>query len=107
MEYSSMTTATKRPIQLDERRGAVAQKATEIRRLLLGVEADQTALKARQDELEAQLTAEPAETLGEAAEKARYLISLFAATQAGRDPKRKKLIAGVLEDLRRHSTVAE
>ena len=95
-----MTTQT---IQLDKHRGMAAQKATEIRRLLAGVEADQTALKARQDELETQLIAAPASTWPEAGEKARYLIGLLGATTAARDPRRKKLIANVLEDLRRLS----
>ena len=95
-----MTTQT---IQLDKHRGIAAQKATEIRRLLLGVEADQSALKARQEELETQLISAPATTWPEAAEKARYLIGLLAVTPAARDPRRKKLIANVLEDLRRLS----
>ena len=95
-----MTTQT---IQLDKHRGMAAQKATEIRRLLLSVEADQSALKTRLEDLEVQLTAAPAASWGEAAEKARYLIGLFAATPAARDPRRKKLIANVLEDLQRLS----
>ena len=95
-----MTTQT---IQLDKHRGIAAQKATEIRRLLSGVEADQNALKARQDELETQLIAASATTWVEAGEKARYLIGLLSATTAARDPRRKKLIANVLEDLRRLS----
>lgn len=93
-----MTTQT---INLDARRGMAAQKATEIRRLLSGVQADQAQLKLRQEELEAQLLAAPSSTWIEAGEKARYLITLLAATPAARDPRRKTLIANVLEDLRR------
>jgi hypothetical protein len=89
-----------RTIQLDEHRGIAERKATEIRRLLTAVEADQSALKVRQEELETQLLAVPASTWPEAAEKARYLIGLFSATTAARDPRRKKLIANVLADLR-------
>ena len=92
-----------RPIVLDEHRSAAAQKATDIRRLLSGVDADLTALKTRQEELETQLAAASATTWRDAAEKARYLIGLLAATPAARDPRRKKLIAAVLEDLRRLS----
>lgn len=99
-----MTTQT---IQLDKHRGIAAQKATEIRRLLLSVEADQSALKTRLEELEIQLTSAPAGSWSEAAEKARYLIGLFAATPAARDPRRKKLIANVLEDLQRLSAEAD
>jgi hypothetical protein len=94
-------TMTMRTIQLDEHRGMAERKATEIRRLLTAVEADQSALKLRQEELETQLLAAPASTWPEAAEKARYLIGLFSATPAARDPRRKKLIASVLDDLRR------
>jgi hypothetical protein len=94
---------TDRTIDLDAHRGMMAQKATEIRRLLADVEADQAALRVRQDELEAQLVAAPAASWDEAAEKARYLLSLFAATPAGQDPRRQTLIAAVLEDFRRLS----
>jgi hypothetical protein len=78
-----------------------AQKATELRRLLAEVEKDATALRVRQDELESQLAAAPAGSWLEAAEKARYLLMLFAATPAAQDPRRQKLIQNVLEDLRR------
>ena len=88
-------------IQLDEHRGQAERKATELRRLLWSVEADQSALRARQEELEVQLASAPAATWAEAADKARYLIRLLAATPTGRDPRRKKLIANVLEDMRR------
>jgi hypothetical protein len=88
-------------ITLDERRGHAELKATEIRRLLQTVETDQKELRARQEALEAQLTALPAATWAEAADKARYLIGLLAATPAGRDPRRKALIANVLDDMRR------
>lgn len=91
------------PIVLDEHRGMAAQQATEIRRRLSEVEADQTALRGRRTELEKFLIAAPASTWPEAAEKARYLIGLFATTSMGRDPRRQKLIAGVLDDFSRLS----
>ena len=91
------------PIVLDEHRGMAAQQATEIRRRLSEVEADQTALRGRRTELEKFLIAAPASTWPEAAEKARYLIGLFASTSMGRDPRRQKLIAGVLDDFGRLS----
>lgn len=92
-----------RPIVLDEHRGAAAQHATEVRRLLAGVESEISVLKTRQEELETQLAAASAVTWRDAAEKARYLIGLLVATPAARDPRRKKLIASALEDLRRLS----
>ncbi len=92
---------TEKTIDLDQHRGMAAQKATDIRRLLSEVEANQEALRLRQDELEAHLLAAPASNWQEAAEKARYLLSLFAATPAAQDPRRQKLIAGLLDDFAR------
>jgi hypothetical protein len=89
---------TDRPVILDRHRGMAAQKATEIRRLLGEVEANEKALRQRQEELEAQLIAAPATTWLEAAEKARYLLGLLASTSVAQDPRREQLIANVLED---------
>jgi hypothetical protein len=94
---------TDRTIDLDQHRGMAAQKETEIRRLVAEVEADERALRLRQDELEAQLLALPAATWHDAAEKARYLLNVFAATPAAQDPRRQKLIANVLDDFHRLS----
>jgi hypothetical protein len=92
---------TERTIDLDQHRGMAAQKATELRRLLADVAASERELRRRQDELEAQLVAEPAANWQEAAEKARYLLTLFAATPAAQDPRRQTLIASVLDDFAR------
>ena len=89
------------PIVLDEHRGMVAQQATEIRRRLAEVEADQATLRERRTELEKFLLAAPASTWLEAADKARYLISLLATTSLARDPRRQKLMASVLDDFGR------
>jgi len=94
---------TDQPVTLDGHRGIAAQKATEIRRLLVEVEANEQSLRARQEELETQLVAVPATTWFEAAQKARYLLGLFAATAAAQDSRRKMLIANVLEDFSRLS----
>jgi hypothetical protein len=87
-----------KPVELDARRGMGAQKATELRRLLSEVSANEEALRARQKDLEDQLLASPALSWEEAADKARYLLSLFASSLAGQDPRRQMLIARVLED---------
>jgi hypothetical protein len=94
---------TDKPVNLDEHRGIAAQKDTEIRRDLREVQVDQAALRARQEKLETLLLAAPAATWLEAAAKARYLIELFAATPDAQDPRRRKIIAGALEDLTRLS----
>ncbi len=91
------------PIVLDEHRGMAAQEATEIRRRLAEVEADQAALRERRTELEKFLLAAPALTWFEAADKARYLIGLFATTSMAQDPRRRKLITSVLDDFSRLS----
>ena len=94
---------TDQPITLDRHRGMASQKATEIRRLLAEVEANEQSLRARQEELETQLISAPATTWPEAAGKARYLLGLLAATLIAQDPRRKMLIANVLEDFARLS----
>jgi hypothetical protein len=65
---------TGKPVDLDHRRGMAAQKATNLRRLLAEVAANEQALRSAQDELEAQLIAAPASTWEEAAEKVRLSV---------------------------------
>ena len=89
-------------INLDQHRGTAAKMATEMRRhSLKEFEADQEALRQRQEELEAQLLAQPAETWAEAAAKAQYLIRRYASTAEAQDARRKQLIERALGDLAR------
>ena len=94
---------TDKPIDLDQHRGMSAQKATGLRRLLAEVESNERSLRLRQVELETQMLAAPAGNWHDAAEKARYLLNLFAATLGAQDPRRQKLIAAVLTDFKRLS----
>ena len=94
---------TDKPVELDQHRGMAAQKATDLRRLLAEVAANERTLRATQDALEAQLLAAPALNWEEAADKVRYLLSVLAATPSGQDPRRKRLIQAVLEDFSRLS----
>jgi hypothetical protein len=89
---------TDKTIDLDQHRGMAVQKATELRRLLADVKANEKELRLRQAELESHLLAAPAANWHEAADKARYLLNLFAATLAAQDPRRQTLIAAVLAD---------
>jgi hypothetical protein len=89
------------PIELDQHRGLGAQKATSSRRLLAQVEANERALRERRDQLEAHLIAAPAANWAEAAEKARYLIGLYAASLGAGDTQRHTLVAAVLSDFAR------
>ena len=92
------------PVELDEHRGMAAQKSTEIRRRSHEVQADQAALRDRQEEFEREAMTGPSTTWAAAAARARYLIQLYAATPEGRDPRRQELIMKVLEDLTRLSS---
>jgi hypothetical protein len=94
---------TEKTIDLDKHRGMSAQKQTRLRRLHGEVKAQRDELRARQDALEEQLVAAPAENWEDAAEKARYLLTLFAASVDAQDPRRQKLIAAVLDDFARLS----
>jgi hypothetical protein len=94
---------TDKTIDLDQHRGMAAQKATDLRRLLADVEANEKALRLGRDELENRLLAAPAANWHEAVEKARYLLNLFAATPSAEDPRRQQLIAAVLADFKRLS----
>ena len=92
-----------KPVDLDHHRGMAAQKATDLRRLLTEVAANQQALRVAQDQLEAQLIAAPATTWEEVADKVRYLLSVLGATPSGQDPRRQTLIKAVLDDFSRLS----
>ncbi|GJD49700.1 hypothetical protein OPKNFCMD_2433 [Methylobacterium crusticola] len=89
---------TDRSIELDERRGMAAQKATDLRRKDAEVEAQHASLAARQQELETHLFAAAAATWPEAAAKARYLLERFTASLACEDPRLQSLVSAVLAD---------
>jgi hypothetical protein len=88
-------------VVLDAHRGMTAQKETDARRHQSDVQADQDALRQDQATLEKHLFSGPAATWTAAAEKAVYLLGLFAATGEAQDPRYKQLIEATLEDLQR------
>jgi hypothetical protein len=90
-----------KPEDLDHHRGMAAQKATLLRRSKGAVRANQQALKTRQEELEHFMLAKPAKNWSEAAERAAYLLKLFADSPTAEDPRRQKLIHSVLADFDR------
>jgi hypothetical protein len=90
-----------KPDDLDQHRGMAAQKATLLRRSEGAVRADQMALRTRQEELEHFMLAAPAKDWSEAAERAAYLLKLFAESPTAEDPRRQKLIQSVLADFDR------
>src|SRR6476659_5467737 len=89
-------------IELDQHRDTVAQKRTEIRRLLANVEVDERVLRHRKEELETQLVATWALNSHYATEKTRYAAPLIA-TQAAQDLRHQKQNADVFDDLWRSS----
>jgi len=90
------------PVDLDTRRTTESKMATDFRRhSLKDFEAEQAALRRRQEELETQLLAEPAASWQEAAVKAQYLIRRYAETAEAQDARRQKLIQRALGDMAR------
>ena len=94
---------TGNPVDLDTRRGMAAQKATDMRRLLAEVEANEQLLRDRQGELESNLLAVPATSWVEAAAKARYVMNLYSAGLSADDSQKRDLVAAVLADFARLS----
>jgi hypothetical protein len=91
------------PLDLDRHRGMAAQKATDIRRILLEIENNAKELRGRQAVLENQLLTVPAASWPEAAAKARYVLNLYAAELSAADTHHRDLVATVLADFARLS----
>ncbi|WP_116134246.1 hypothetical protein [Tropicimonas sp. IMCC34043] len=90
------------PVDLDARRTSESKIAAASRRQFQrDLEDHQEALRKRQEELEAQLLAEPAADWQEAATKAWYLICRYAETTEAQDARRQQFIQCALGDLAR------
>jgi hypothetical protein len=89
------------PIELDKHRGLAAQKATDIRRVILDVEANAKLLREHQAAAEVQLLEVPAASWAEAVAKARYVLNLYAAGLPPADTHHRDLVTAVLADLTR------
>src|SRR5277367_3978175 len=92
-----------KPLDLDKHRGMAAQKATDIWRALAEVENNATQLRERQTVVESQLLSVQAASWPEAAAKARYVLSLYAAGLAPGDAQHRDLIAAVFAGVTRLS----
>ena len=92
-----------KPLDLDKQRGMAAQKATDLRRILLDVENNAKELRQRQAALENELLSAPAASWPEAAAKARYVLNLYAADLAPADTHHRDLVAAILADFARLS----
>lgn len=95
------------PLDLDKHRGMAAQKATDIRRILADVENNAKDLRDRQAVLENQLLSVAAASWPEAAAKARYIFSLYAAALGSEDTHHRDLVAAVLADFDRLSSESQ
>lgn len=91
-------------IDLDAHRGLRAQRETARRRNRSDVRASQDAVRENQASLEKHLFAGPAVTWPQVAEKASYLLRVFATTGEGQDPRYKQLIEDTLLDFERLAT---
>jgi hypothetical protein len=91
------------PLDLDKHRGMAAQKATDIRRRLAEVESNAKDLRARLAAVEGHLLSAAAASWPEAAEKASYVLNLYAAGLAPDDSHHRDLVAAVLADFARLS----
>ena len=89
------------PVDLDQRRGMAAQKATNIRRALAEVESNAKDLRDRQAILESQLLSLPAASWPDAAAKARYVLNLYAAGLPPDDSRHRELVSAIFEDFAR------
>jgi hypothetical protein len=89
------------PVVLDDHRGMISQKETDARRHRSEVEADQAVLERNRAEFEKFLFAAPAADWTDAAQKALYLLRLFAISPDARDPRLKHLIDDATADLNR------
>jgi hypothetical protein len=90
-----------KPLDLDSRRGMMAQKATDLRRALGEVEIHALELRERQAEIEHHLLSVPAASWAEAAVKARYVLNLYTAALPPHDTLHRDLVAAILEDFTR------
>ena len=88
-------------IDLDKHRGMASQAATDSRRLLADVEANEHGLRQQRDALATHLFATQAATWREAAEKARFVLGLYASQLDKSDTQRHALIDAVLADFDR------
>jgi len=89
------------PVELDTHRGMAAQKATGIRRMMADAEGHAALLRDRQMQIEAQLLTVPAASWPEAAAKAQYVLTLYAATLGVQDSRHRDLVTAVLADFTR------
>jgi hypothetical protein len=94
---------TDKTLDLDKHRGMAAQKATDLRRILMEAEDHAKDLRDRQLILENQLLSVAAASWPEAAAKARYVLNLYAAGLGPEDAHHRDLVAAILADFERLS----
>jgi hypothetical protein len=92
---------TEQTIDLDQHRGMAAQKTTDLRRLMADVEANERALRSRQDKLEI-TRLRRRRGIGPKPPRRRDICSIFLPLPSPpKIPVKQKLIAAVLDDFER------
>ncbi len=94
---------TDEPVELDTHRDLAEQKSIAVRRKLIEVRADQSALRDRQEEFERFVLNMPAETWPEAAARAELLVRMIVDMPAAQDACCQELLAEALDVLTRLS----
>ena len=89
---------TDHPVDLDKHRGMAAGKETGLRRALVELETKAKDLRDRQAHLENKLLLVSAASWPEAAAKARYVLTLYAAGLLLEDTRHRALAAALLAD---------
>ncbi|CEG07531.1 hypothetical protein BN961_00923 [Afipia felis] len=89
------------PVELDSHRGMAAQKATDLRRIVVEAEAHAANLRERQLHIEMELLDAPVASWSEAAAKARYVLNLYYTSLSAQDTRHRDLVASVLRDFAR------
>jgi len=88
-----------RTTELDKFRGMAERRATESRRRQRTAVSGEEERRRSRDEFEGFLFREPAKSWGEAAAKARYLLTLLTTETS--DPRLDRLVSAVLSDFDR------
>jgi hypothetical protein len=94
------TMTSDEPVDLDRHRSQAAQSEIRGRReRLKELMLENGVVELDREELETVLFATPCDTWLEAAVRAQYLIQLYSETEDAQQPRRRELVARVLDDL--------
>ncbi len=91
---------TEKPTDLDSHRNEAGQKIVNLRRAQLEKnQAVHGSQAAKPEDIEQSFLDAPARSWSDVAAKAKYLLEIFSTTPEAGQPRRKKLVAQVLNEL--------